>query len=364
MKFYCSIIVALFSSFSIGQTVTLVAAIQSPASETSGMIFINGKLITHNDSGGEAKLYELDSLTGDVTRSVFVENATNVDWEDICSDEQYIYIADFGNNNGTRTDLKIYRISISDYLLNTNDTVLAESINFSYSEQSTFTPSPFSTNFDAEALIAYSDSLYIFTKNWGNNWTSIYALSKEPGVYQVSKIDSINVQGLITGGTYNENQSKISLSGYTFTSPFIVEVSGFVTNSFSSGTIERYPLAVPSGFSMQIESISHTPTNQYYLTSEEHNLNSAAIYRLNLNSIASSENIDQKVECYPNPTDDIIEIKCNDFQKAEIYGLNGELIKTFNDSILNISDLSCGIYMLYLIDSFGKIVFSEKIVVM
>ena len=39
-----------------------------------------------------------------------VNKEENVDWEDITQDETHIYIADFGNNNGNRTDLKIYKI--------------------------------------------------------------------------------------------------------------------------------------------------------------------------------------------------------------------------------------------------------------
>jgi len=35
-------------------------------------------------------------------------------------------IADIGNNKGDRTDLKIYKVSISDYNLTENDTVIAE----------------------------------------------------------------------------------------------------------------------------------------------------------------------------------------------------------------------------------------------
>ncbi len=90
-------------------------------------------MITHNDSGGEPKLYEVDTLTGNVTREVLIQNATNKDWEDICHDETYIYIGDFGNNNNYRTDLKIYRITIEDYL--NRDTVEADVIAFNYQDQ-------------------------------------------------------------------------------------------------------------------------------------------------------------------------------------------------------------------------------------
>ena len=82
-------------------------ALPGSLNESSGAIFFNNRLITHNDSGGEAKLYELDTISGIIEREVTILNATNVDWEDITQDETSIYIGDFGNNNGNRTDLKI-----------------------------------------------------------------------------------------------------------------------------------------------------------------------------------------------------------------------------------------------------------------
>ena len=97
--------------------------------ETSGLLLLNGKLITHNDSGRDAKLYELDTLSGAITRTITISNATNRDWEDIAVDETHIYIADIGNNNGTRTDLTIYKILKTDF--SENDAITAEKIEFS-----------------------------------------------------------------------------------------------------------------------------------------------------------------------------------------------------------------------------------------
>jgi hypothetical protein len=68
--------------------------------------FYNNNIITHNDSGGQANLYEINASTGAVLRTVAITNATNVDWEDIAQDALYIYIGDIGNNFGNRTDLK------------------------------------------------------------------------------------------------------------------------------------------------------------------------------------------------------------------------------------------------------------------
>jgi len=68
--------------------------------ESSGAIIFNNRLITHNDSGGENKLFEVDLTTQQVARTVTISNATNIDWEDITQDDTFIYIGDFGNNNG------------------------------------------------------------------------------------------------------------------------------------------------------------------------------------------------------------------------------------------------------------------------
>jgi len=77
-------------------------------SETSGLIYYDNKLITHNDSGNAAELYEINSVNGSITRTITISNATNIDWEDIAQDDTYIYIGDIGNNSGSRTDLKFY----------------------------------------------------------------------------------------------------------------------------------------------------------------------------------------------------------------------------------------------------------------
>ncbi|MFT6245396.1 MAG: hypothetical protein ACJA0U_002954 [Salibacteraceae bacterium] len=356
--------VCVLPSLGLGQQLTHIATLQDSIQETSGIIYLEGILITHNDSGGEPMLYEIDSISGNITRSVFIENATNTDWEDICFDSTYIYIADFGNNSGSRTDLKVYRLLISDYLLTPNDTVTADTINFSYLEQTDFSPSPLSTNFDAESIFSYNDSLFIFTKNWGNNWTNIYALPKTPGTYQIEKADSIDVQGLITGGTYNDSTNTILLSGYTFTDPFIVEISGFTSNDFSNGTINHYLLAPPAGASIQIESITCFEANQYYLTSELNTVGPPTLYRLDHFPL----NIDAldpiTASIYPNPASDCIKLEGVHFSIVEIYDALGILRKTSDSQSIGISDLTKGTYFLIAKDSTGRTLFSKKMIIL
>src|SRR5690606_7356900 len=234
------VLILLVPVSGFAQTMQLLTPLESTINESSGLLSLNGKLITHNDSGGEPRLYEIESLTGNVVRAVTILNAVNTDWEDIAADDTYIYIGDFGNNNGTRTDLKVYRILQNDFFESVNDEATAEIISFHYSDQTDFTSSPFSTNYDAEAFIAYQDSLYIFTKNWSDNHTNVYALSKQPGNYALVRGASIDVGGMITGADFNENFGKLILCGYTLVSPFVFLFSAFPEGQFFEGEMEHY----------------------------------------------------------------------------------------------------------------------------
>ena len=99
----CSCLIIVYAVW--GQNITSTTLLSDTLNETSGLALVQGRLITHNDKGGEPKLYELDTLNGQLLRTVIVENATNVDWEDLCTDADHLYIGDMGNNDGDRTDL-------------------------------------------------------------------------------------------------------------------------------------------------------------------------------------------------------------------------------------------------------------------
>ena len=362
MRLFSLLLFSIVINTSIySQQVTLVTNLNNPIKETSGLITINQKLITHNDSGGEPALYEIDSITGNFTRKVIISNASNNDWEDICSDSLYIYIGDFGNNNGARTNLKIYRILISDYLTTTNDTVSADTISFSYTDQTNFTPTTFSTNFDAEAIVAIGDSLYIFTKNWGNYWTNIYSLPKIPGTYSTTKIDSINAQGLVTGATYDKTNNSIGLVGYTFSSAFFIKISQFTNNQFSSGSIARDLIVVPASF--QVESITSINQNQYYLTAEEHSSGSSSLYRLFNQSTGIDDIISSPNYIYPNPVSSILHLKFDNLKSAQLFNLSGvETYKTYSNTI-DVSNIKKGMYFIKLTSKLNNKIVYQKLLI-
>ncbi|MCF6213813.1 MAG: T9SS type A sorting domain-containing protein [Flavobacteriaceae bacterium] len=365
MKFYIYLLsFILLPNLGQSQQLNLVIQLESTLKESSGLIYLNNKIITHNDSGNEAALYELDSLSGNTTRKIIINNATNTDWEDITKDDTYIYIGDFGNNNGNRVDLKIYKILISDYLNNNN--VNAEIINFSYADQTDFTAATFATNFDAEALISKGNKLYIFTKNWGDKWTSIYEIPKVIGTYSLNKIDQINVEGLITGADYIPNSNQIILSGYSAASiPFIVLLSNFSGNLFSNGTINKYIIQPPTGFSNQIESVTYKSDNYFYLTAEEDPFGKiSALYSLSTSNLLGIGKQDLKSNfIYPNPANNVLMINTNQEVEINIYDTKGVLQKTSFDKNINISYLKKGLYLVVIKNLEGKNIASKKLII-
>jgi hypothetical protein len=78
MKKTITILFILFGLLTISsQTAIDLTNLQTPAlDETSGLIFYNNKIITHNDSGDAPNLYELDENTGAITRTVTLNKST------------------------------------------------------------------------------------------------------------------------------------------------------------------------------------------------------------------------------------------------------------------------------------------------
>lgn len=251
---------------------TLVSKLSNDVRETSGLAKVDGKIYTHNDSGGSAQLYEINATSGNVARTIIVNGAVNVDWEDLACDDTHLYIADIGNNLGSRTDLKIYRISKSD--LAENDTVTAEEIDFSYADQTIFTYAPFTTPYDAEALIAYNGQLYIFTKNWADYTCKVYSVPTVPGSYVAAPVTGKVLDVMVTGATIDRANSSVALVGYSnpydMDRPFksaIVKLSGFSGNGFFAGNITEYVIENSQSVG-PVEAILFTTPSKLYLSAE------------------------------------------------------------------------------------------------
>ncbi len=182
--------------------------------ESSGLAYFNGRLWTIVDSEGLPVLYAFDTISGQIIQRVTIANAINIDWEALAADDHFVYIGDFGNNSGTRTDLTIYRVLKSDIPLEGDATIESTKLTFSYSDYPGSIENRRSNNFDCEALITDMEFLYLFSKNHGDQTTKLYKLPKIPGDYIAELVTTFNSSGLITGADININSREVTLIGY------------------------------------------------------------------------------------------------------------------------------------------------------
>jgi len=234
------------NSNSVTTTLATSIKVNTPrVKENSGIEYINGSIYTFGDSGNPASIFKIDTVTGNVVQTIHVSNYGNTDWEDITDDATYLYIGDFGNNDGDRTDLKILKIAKAQFA-NKKDSlvnVTAEVINFSYADQTSFEGNDH-TNFDCESILSFKDSLYLFTKDRGDLKTRVYRLPKTPGSYTINPYTNFNVNGKITGADYNPFTNNVVLIGYMGGSKnsFVWLLSDFKGANFFSGNTRRLEL--------------------------------------------------------------------------------------------------------------------------
>lgn len=182
----------LLVSVAFGQRadVTKTGSFPEELEEVSGMIYVGkDSLIVINDSGNEPILYLINNESK-ILKKTWISNVKNRDWEDIAIDnEQNIFIANIGNNANKRKKLFIYSVPLKDVL--SQDTVKVKTIGFHYPEQESFPPKETQKYYDAEALWADDQFLYILTKNRTNPSDGIaqfYRLPKKPGNYAAKNI--------------------------------------------------------------------------------------------------------------------------------------------------------------------------------
>lgn len=200
-------------------TLYYIDSLPSIVNEISGMVYYNGKLYAHNDSGSPAILFELDTSNLQITKEIFLKGITNVDWEDITQDDTHFYIGDIGNNAGNRSNLRIYKFPKNAIGNNYYDTIHSfqiEVIHYQYPDQVDFTANNNNTAFDCEALAYYNNKLHLFTKNWIQGISVHYTLPTQAGNYTATKIDSLFTQDYrITGADFAKNKQLMLISYQT-----------------------------------------------------------------------------------------------------------------------------------------------------
>jgi hypothetical protein len=262
-SFFCISNGLLAQSIALRKVTTLPSIVQ----ETSGIEISNPLCIwTHNDCGGEPELYKIDTF-GTLIKTIVIKNAQNTDWEDMTSDGKSYYIGDIGNNANSRKDLKIYKIPNPENIA--GDNVEAEIISFSYSNQNQFPPDNAYKNFDAEALISFDSSLYIFSKNYTNpftGYTYLYKIPAKPGQHLATLLDSFKTgigykeQWWVTAADMSPDAKKLVL----LSSDKLFVFTDFTSDNFFKGKMKTIDL----GSFTQKEAIAFYTNTEFYITDE------------------------------------------------------------------------------------------------
>ena len=264
-----------FDSAEIIKTIVLPKTIN----ETSGLEFYNKNFITHNDSGDGPSLYVFNE-NGDLIKTMDLNKDSNFeiennDWEDIASDDEYLFVADTGNNFGNRDNLNIIRISKKD------NYSVDGIIEVSYADQKTFFPRP-KHKYDAEAIIIINEQLVLFSKDRENLNTDLYLVDKfDKGPQKLTSEVAFNVNSLITGGDYNNELNFLALVSYNSKgSQYLILFERFDLENLEENTFKKYKIPLERA---QIESIKIIDKNTFWVTSEDEGIGNPFMYKLRVN---------------------------------------------------------------------------------
>ncbi|MFC6267436.1 hypothetical protein [Frigoriflavimonas asaccharolytica] len=273
MKYFSIYISLFFTNFYFAQQSHIfkinkykIAVLSDSLQENSGLTFFKDQLFSINDGGNTSELFQLNAQTGKVIKKhrTYLQNT---DWEAITNDNDNFYIGDFGNNNGTRKDLNIYKFPIDsgisvDRTLSVTDG-FATSIPFYYPEQTDFRPKNLRNDFDAEAMIFLNGEIHLFTKEWNSKMTTHYLIDSNTFELQAAKkVETFDIGFVVTDASFFDG--KLYLIGYTKKTEVFLQIFAVSENVdlFFTKPLQKYYLG--SAISLgQIEGIAVNASGIY-----------------------------------------------------------------------------------------------------
>lgn len=236
-----------------------IAVLNDTLRESSGLSHIGDRLFSFNDSGNTSDIFEITPGSPYIKKT-FQTGLKNTDWEAMTNDGKNLYIGEFGNNLGTRKDLKVYEIPFR------NDDIILDSIKtipFFYPEQTDFTPKNINNNFDAEAMIFLDENIHLFTKEWVTNTVSHYIIDKNLTQNQpAKKLETFDTGFVVTDASFFDN--RLFVVGYTKKASVYMMVFDKNQDSdlFFGRPLKKYFLGRAYNVG-QVEGITATPKGIY-----------------------------------------------------------------------------------------------------
>ncbi|NEU09042.1 hypothetical protein GZH53_12020 [Flavihumibacter sp. R14] len=238
-----------------------VKMLDAKVNETSGLIYFDNSFWTINDSGNANILYRIDAKSGSVSAEIKIKNSVNTDWEELTQDQDYLYVADIGDNSLKREEKQIYRVRKSALLsISGNGEVDSEVIRFSYPAVDG------KVNFDAEALIAYKGELHLFTKDLFE--TNHFTISPQPGTSTAKFVEKYKSDGMVTGAAVNITDNKLIMVGYMgFGDRLLWESKLTDDTRFFNSPAKSFTMGSVTETG-QVEAVCFNAENKLYLTNE------------------------------------------------------------------------------------------------
>lgn len=259
-----------------------VKSLSDDIEETSGLIWFRGAWWTHNDSGGKPEVYRLNTSDGSIEQTITLEGVKNHDWEDIATDGTWLYIGDFGNNGGRRTNLAVYKIAWSKVPEQGDVSVRPDVIRFVWADQTNLHSEAYKHNFDCEAMFCAKGSLWLFSKDWADKNSRLYRLPVSEGIYKISPVYEFNSNLLVTGADYDTTSKTLVLIGYLDYIPAIWLMPDFDPEKPAEGGRLRIDMTSMAG--AQTEGICFGPNGILWFSAEKTKVHPQMIYELNVNT--------------------------------------------------------------------------------
>ncbi len=206
-------------------------------------------LWTIEDSGNKNNIYGLNTK-GKIIKDIDISNASNIDWEDLTSDDEgNLYIGDIGNNSKNRDDFTIYKVSD----LNSKKTK-ASKISFKLPKQ--LKPKDF------EGFFLWNGFFYLFSKD--NKSTTVIRVPNEIGMHTAEYLTKYKMKGnhtKITSADISNDGNTIILLNHDK----LWKITGFTADDFFNGHVE----ILTFDHNTQKEGICFKDGHSVYITDEK-----------------------------------------------------------------------------------------------